>query len=264
MRPLVLFGDTHLFPKSVLFKAAAGRFEWIDGNRLVEPVDGELMAWEKFCEHRVRKAFGHAIPRHEMMLNEYFQSDKAYIEQVHLDVFGYSAGIDPLTFRGVGVVKSRRNARHDGRVVQFPISKPDPRKVYQKLIDNELHVLRRQDYRGEVEDIRLCTLRGKPIVCYLKRRLTASRFLNANTSAYLVMDVRDVLSAEELALIAAFCKAAYFDYGGLDILRDRKTMKIYIVDANNTPRGPPKELLGAEKEYALARIGDAFVELLSD
>lgn len=263
MKPLVLFGDTHLFPKSVLAKAAAGRFEWIDGNRLSGPVDGELMAWEKFCEHRVRKAFGHAIPRHEMVLNEHFHSDKASIEQVHLDVFAYSAGIDPLTFKGVGVVKSRRNARHDGRVVRFPIARPDPRKVYQRLIDNEVDVARRQDYRGEVEDIRLCTLRGRPIVCYLKRRLTVSRFLNANTSAQLVNDPRDVLSAEELALVAAFCKAAYFDYGGLDILRDRKTMKIYIVDANNTPRGPPKELPDDQRDEALRRIGDAFVELLS-
>lgn len=256
MNPLVLFGDTHLFPKSVLFKAAQGRFEWIDGNRLSAPVDGVLMAWEKYCEHKARKSFGHVMPRHEMMLNEYFHSDKGSIEQVHQDVFGYSAGIDPLSFKGDGVVKSRKNAVHDGKVIAFPIAEADRRKVYQILIDNEV---------GEafVEDIRLCTLRGKPLVCYLKHREKASRFGNANRSAQLVDDVRDVLSAGELALVETFCKAAYFDYGGLDILRDGKTMKIYIVDANNTPRGPPKELPDDQRDEALRRIGDAFVELLS-
>lgn len=255
MLPLVVFGDTHLFPKSVLFKAAQGRFEWIDGNRLSEPVDGVLIAWEKYCEHKVRARFGHAIPQWLPLMNETFQSDKANVEKVHRKVFGYSAGVDPWRFEGEAVVKSRRNARHDGRVTQLPIANPDPRKVYQLLIDNEVA-------GGEVEDIRLCTLRGLPLVCYVKRRPKATRFLNANSSAQLVKDPRDVLSKAELALIAAFCEAARFDYGGLDILRDRKTMKIYIVDANNTPRGPPKELPEHEQREALLRIGDEFVELL--
>lgn len=257
MKPLVLFGDTHLFPKSVLFKASHRRFQWIDGNLLKAPVDGVYMAWEKFCEHRVREAFGHLIPPDVKVLNETFQSDKAFVESTHRVAFGYSAGVPPKTFKGIGVEKSRRNARHDGRVIQFPIAEPDTRaKVYQMLIDNEVG-------DGFVEDIRLCTLRGAPLVCYLKHRPVTARFLNANSSAQLVIDVRDVLSKAELALIAGFCEKARFDYGGLDILRDHKSGKIYIVDANNTPRGPPKELPDDQRDEALRRIGDAFVDLLS-
>jgi hypothetical protein len=175
------------------------------------------------------------------------------LEKAHLAVFGYSMGVDPLTFEGEAVRKSRKNARHDGKIVTLPVAEPLPSKVYQLLIDNR--------DGNQVEDIRLCTLRGRPIICYRKRRPVAERFLNTLSSAEIV-EPEDMLSAQELNLVADLAAALGMDYGAFDIIRDRKTEKIYVCDANNTPRGPPKALDAGQSARALGQIGAAFAELL--
>ncbi len=254
MKPLVLFGDTHLFPRSVLFKALSrARLKWIDGNGLREPVGGVLLAWEKYCTHDSRAKGRRAIPAGAELLNEHFHSGKDVIDAVHCRVFGYGLNVDPLTYRARGVRKSKKNARHDGILVDMPVAEPMPSKVYQRLVRNE--------HGGEVEDIRLCTLKGKPLICYRKRRPIAERFLNTLSSAAIV-PVADMLTADELLLIESFCGEARMDYGALDILRDTDDGRIYIADANNTPRGPPKALSELESARALKIIGGAFAEFL--
>ena len=150
--------------------------------------------------------------------------------------------------------KSKRNARHDGCIVRLPIDDPMPSKVYQRIVDNSRG--------GEVEDIRLEVLRGNPVVCYIKRRKIEERFLNTLTHAEIVR-VGDLLTDAELMRIHAYCVVAGLDYGALDILRDRKTEKIYVCDANNTPRGPPVALSAGESARAERAIGEAFSELLA-
>jgi uncharacterized secreted protein with C-terminal beta-propeller domain len=62
--------------------------------------------------------------------------------------------------------------------------------------------------------------------------------------------VEEVFSADELAAIGRFCAEMKLDWGGLDILRDKATNKIYIVDANKTDMGPPTALPIADKMAA--------------
>lgn len=254
MKPLIIFGDVHKFPKSDLCRALVHcGIKWIDGNRLQKPARGVCMAWEKYPECTVRARFRHAIGDRPL-LNEFFDTSKTLVERAHLSVFGYSMGVDPRTWEGEGVRKSKKNARHDGITVRMPIGDPMPSKVYQILIDNRIN-------DREIEDIRLVTLKGNPVIAYLKRRLIGERFLNTLTSAEIVA-VPDVLTRDELGRISDFCGAMGADYAGLDILRDRKTEKIYVIDANGTPRGPPQALSELESARALGTIGQAVAGFL--
>ena len=72
--------------------------------------------------------------------------------------------------------------------------------------------------------------------------------------------VKQVISVKEYALIVRFCKEIGLDTGELDVLRDKDTGKIYIVDANNTPGGPPLEFTPEELETVLQLQADAFAK----
>jgi hypothetical protein len=231
----------------------AARLRWIDGNKLRNPTGGVHMAWEKYPECNIRARFAELIGDNWLM-NEHTDSRKHVIEAAHVKAFGYGLAVDPLTYEGDAVRKSKRNARHDGCIVRLPITDPMPSKVYQIIIDNSRV--------GEVEDIRLGTLLGKPVICYIKRRKIDERFLNTLTHAEIV-DVGAMLSDLELSQIEAYCAAARLDYGELDILRDRKTGRIYVCDANNTPRGPPAILSNEESARAQRTIGAAFADFLA-
>ena len=253
-KSLILYGDTRKFPKSSLYKGlrAAG-LRWIDGNKSRAPAKGVHMAWEKYPECNIRARFALAIGN-SWLMNEHMDSRKDVIELAHVRAFGYGLAVDPLTYEGDAVRKSKINARHDGCIVRLPIADPMSSKVYQIVIDNSRG--------GEVEDIRLETLLGKPVICYIKRRKLGERFLNTLTHSEIV-SVGDMLSDLELLQIEAYCAAAHLDYGALDILRDRKTGRIYVCDANNTPRGPPAILSENESARAQRSIGAAFAEFLA-
>ena len=51
------------------------------------------------------------------------------------------------------------------------------------------------------------------------------------------------------------------DYGELDVLRD-KDGRIYVVDVNNTPAGPPKKLPNQACRIALKRMSKSFAQML--
>lgn len=160
--------------------------------------------------------------------------------------FGYSLSLNPLTGSGEAVEKGEANGIHDGRIVTLPCP-PQADKVYQRLVDN-----RGDD--GLMEDLRTPTIGGVPIVVFIKRRPEAVRFSNDNFDCWL-RPVEDVFSSDEIDAIGRFCSILKLDWGGLDILRDRASGLIYIVDANRTDMGPPIALPLPDKlkaTYALA------------
>ena len=57
-----------------------------------------------------------------------------------------------------------------------------------------------------------------------------------------------------------FARALGIDYGELDILRDRDDGRIYIVDVNNTPFGPPNHLPWSDSRRAVRRLAHAVSE----
>lgn len=156
---------------------------------------------------------------------------KKHVDQIFGNIFGYKTIIDPTTFKGKCVKKGDMNAVHDGTIVECPIEKPDPEYIYQKLINNKAN-------EHFIEDIRVPIFKDHIPFVYIKNRPIDTRFASLNSKVS-VAETEKILSKEEVNKILLFCHEMGLDYGELDVLRDRDDKKIYIVDANNTPGGPP-------------------------
>jgi hypothetical protein len=158
---------------------------------------------------------------------------KKTVMRAAAEVFGYDYEIDPEVYHGVFVCKSDLNAKHDGIVLHAP-TEPNPRYVYQRLINNSIG-------DGLVEDIRLIYMSGLLDFAYRKVRPINHRFSNTNSAVYIV-PTSDVISAEEQDQIAVLCKSTGLQYGEIDTLRDRDDLRLYVVDINRQPNGPPNGL----------------------
>ena len=176
---------------------------------------------------------------------------KSRVSEAFEKVAGYGLGVNPETYSGMIVDKSEINAAHDGRIIAGPLPREEGR-AYQKLIDNEIP-------GGLVEDLRTCTVGGEPTVVFIKRRPISKRFLNENTEVF-IKNAQEVFSSDELDVIRAFTKEINLDWGGVDVLRDAKDGRIYIVDANKTDMGPPVALPLGQKLRATRRLARAFAE----
>ncbi|MEQ8406467.1 MAG: hypothetical protein RKE49_15330 [Oceanicaulis sp.] len=189
-----------------------------------------------------------APPGLRMMNGACKDVSKSHVSDVFEQVSGRALAVDPETFAGAMAVKSEKNGAHDGRVVNGPC----PRAlglVYQRLVDNLAE-------DGLVEDLRCPTVDGEIPVVFMKRRPAQTRFANANAEV-MKLDPRTVFSAEERRLIKRFCAAMGLEWGGLDVLRDRRDGMIWIVDVNKTDMGPPTALplsdkMAASRTLALA------------
>lgn len=179
-----------------------------------------------------------------------FDIRKSVVARVFEETFGYALDIDARVWRGPAVEKSEGNGRHDGRIVECPIAAPKRDHVYQRLVDNTF------DGRDHI-DIRTPIVGGKVPFVYLKRREPSLRFSNENYRVDLA-DADAVLSRKEQQKISEFADAMRLDFGGIDVLRDRKDGRIYIVDANKTDMGPPSALKSQDKLKAMRGLADAF------
>ena len=180
---------------------------------------------------------------------------KRNINKTFEEVFGYPLEVDPRKYSGECVMKLNWNALHKGRTIHCPIESVDEEYVYQKLIRNE-------NDDGLVEDMRVPVFGDKTPFIYLKYRTVKDRFVDrvhTNTKAT-IGEVADFLSIEELEKIHCFCKRIGMDYGEVDVLRDSVDERIYIVDANNTPSGPPSPISKKEGKIAVKRLSAAFEE----
>jgi hypothetical protein len=179
---------------------------------------------------------------------------KGRVAQVFEEVFGYPLALDPSEGSGPCVEKGEANGVHDGRVVERPL-KPRPGKVYQRLVDNIRD--------GLAVDLRTPFVGGRPVVVFVKRRAAHDRFANHNASVSLKRP-REVFSNREIEKLSAFAQAMDLDWGGLDVLRDRATGRIYVVDVNKTDMGPPLALPFHKKIAAVARLGRALRRLIEE
>lgn len=181
---------------------------------------------------------------------------KSQVAKVFAETFGYSLAVDPGNHVGLAVEKSEINAAHDGAVIQCPAPAQTGR-VYQKLI--ECRAALNPDL---VEDLRTCTVGGKPACVFLKRRPVTKRFSNSNVEVKLAR-VDAIFSRAEQDQITAFTRGLGLDWGGLDVLRDRGDGRLYIVDANKTDMGPPIALALPEKVEATRMLAQAFRDFVS-
>ena len=150
-------------------------------------------------------------------------------------VFGYDLHVDPFQTNDLFVVKNNINGKHDGFVSSNKSLTTESYNihihngmVFQKLIHNEINEDITLHYRVPVFFCKMI-----PLV-YEATVLNKHRFKPKNKTTIVKRDV-DVFSNEEIIKIFEFCKQMQLDYCELDILRDNHDMKIYIIDANDTP-----------------------------
>ena len=179
---------------------------------------------------------------------------KEHVDQVVHEAFGYNAKIDPITYRGRIVEKSNLNGRHDGRIIEGPITHINKDKVYQKLIEN-IH-----DERLVV-DMRVPVFKHIIPFVYLKYKPIETRFgLSAKAG---LTQIENVFSKEEIAKCMSFCRKMGLDYGELDMGRDVHDGKLYIFDANNTPTVRYVGHSMREKSMIIRQLSEAFEEAFS-
>ncbi len=179
---------------------------------------------------------------------------KSTVAAVTEAAFGYPLGLDPRTHRGEAVEKSELNGVHDGRLVQCPCE-PAPGKTYQRVIKTE-------GDDGVALDLRTACVGGRAVVVFVKTKPAGARFSIQNT-AVAAMSPEAVFSVEERDQIARFCAAMKLDWGGLDILRERSSGQLYIVDVNKTDTGPAVVLSWRDRVFATRRLAKALTEMVS-
>ncbi|MEY3835016.1 MAG: hypothetical protein RI989_444 [Bacteroidota bacterium] len=180
---------------------------------------------------------------------------KERVHVVHLEALGYSMNLNPRTYIGVAVEKSDENAVHDGQEVICPMAYPKTDAVYQKVLDNT-------NENGEYVDIRVPVIQGKIPLVYLKFKTKKNRFTNKAHRATL-HSPREIFSSEEIEQIEKYALAMKVDFCEFDVLRHKGNKKIYIIDVNKTPYGPPHPLGKKDQEIALQKLSEAFMRLIN-
>ncbi|MHA6289258.1 hypothetical protein [Maricaulis sp. CAU 1757] len=191
------------------------------------------------------------LPAGTLAINRDCQSiAKSHVAEVFEECFGYSLAVDPAHWTGPMVEKSERNGAHDGRIISGPCE-ARPGHVYQRVIDNTVA-------GDKVEDIRCPTLGGHIPLVMLKRRPLADRFSNSNDTVS-VAETDSVFTPDERDRLAAFARRMKLDWGGLDVLRDRRDGRIFVVDVNKTELGPPVAMGLEDRIHVTRRLADAFL-----
>jgi hypothetical protein len=179
---------------------------------------------------------------------------KQHVQEVFEAVFGYGLAVDPRTHRGRAVRKSDDNCRHDGAIVECPLDPgTEEGVVYQKLVETD-------NGAGYCLDHRVPIYGGEVPLVYLKYRPTHNRF--ATFEGAEIVEPGDVFTPEELEQLRQFARAMGLDFGEMDVLRDNEDQRLYVVDVNNTPAGPPPKLQAEELREAAARLAAAYRALI--
>ncbi|RFC55289.1 hypothetical protein [Brumimicrobium aurantiacum] len=144
------------------------------------------------------------------------------------------------------VKKNDLNAKHDGEILQEPIDSIEQGYIYQILIDNS----HEEDL---VMDIRVPVVGEVLDFVYLKYRNISERFKNTTVDTK-IKKTSEIFTDGEIKLLNAYCKQLKLEYGELDVLRDKHNNKIYIVDVNNTPYGPPANTSKQNSIFAIREI----------
>lgn len=179
---------------------------------------------------------------------------KKRVAEAFQEVFGYALAVDPLRFEGVMVEKPNGNHTFDGRVLQGPLGREDAdlERAYERYVDTVVG--------GQAVDLRTPIYGQEIPVVYDKRRPHDAGLKDVRSAK--MRDPNEVYSPSERDRLLRFSEALGLDYGELDVLRDVRDGRIYIVDVNNTPAGPPKQMSNPEIAAALRLLSPSFDRLL--
>ncbi len=178
---------------------------------------------------------------------------KLHVDEQFKQVFGYSSQVNPMEYEGLIVKKNDINAKHDGHIIQGPISKEDWEEgyIYQLLIDSS-------EGENTVIDLRVPVVGTVCDFVYKKYVDKENRFAVRGTRVAEIYQTNELFTQEEIELMNQFCKNMHFDFGEMDVMRHRADGKIYIIDVNNTPQGPPKKFTKEQTRRVLTALSESF------
>ena len=239
--------------KRASIMAYADALKWVVTNRPETPVQfNGTTALKLAFDDRTEKR--QSLPG--MWNGQCLDISKSTLDRHHRAVFGYGLAVDPTSHSGSMLEKSEGNAVHDGREIQGPLdpSQVQPGKVYQRILDNRTE-------QGLYEDLRVVVIDGQLPVVYRKRKSQDVRYTNETVEVDLAKSPKSVLSEAEIAQILAISVKMSAGFAELDVLRDRQDGRIYCVDLNPTPYGPPAGIKEMDRIVAIESVMDLLLKI---
>lgn len=194
------------------------------------------------------------VPGHSVLNAGVTDISKSRVAAMFGKVAGYDLLLDPTTHQGEAVEKSELNGKHDGRLVQCPTA-AQPGRSYQRFIDSSDGVTA-FDYRTTI-------INRKPQFVLVKTKPASDRF-SIHNATVTFRELGEVFSAGEIGLIQRFAEEVQLDWGAFDILRDRASGRIYVVDVNKTDTGPAVDLSFRCRERLKRAISNAFFGMVQE
>jgi hypothetical protein len=208
--------------------------------------------WEDTTFRNSDEIFSKLTPGHKVLNIKCKDISKVFVDLTFEKVFGYGLNIDPGKYKGECVKKSNLNAKHDGIIINYPAEKIEDGFIYQRILNNR--------FDDElVFDIRIPVVKDNIPFVYLKFKKIEERFTN-NIYKSTLEETSKYLSKDEIKKIILFCSQIGLDYGELDVIRNKDDNKVYIVDVNNTPWGPPFRLPENDGKTAIEKLAEVFAE----
>jgi len=243
---IIAFPD---FPskRTTLFKIAK-RYKYRLTNKILSKPD--LVVYFHDSTHGDNGALKRLYPQKNIININCIDISKKKVDEIHSTVFGYNTFINPLTYSGVAVLKSDLNAMHDGRKIDCPVNHIEGGGVYQLLINNDCG-------NDLVMDYRVVVIGNAVPIVYKKFKAMENRFTNVVERSELC-NTSQLLESQEVDSIIKFSRAIGADFCELDVLRNKDDNKIYVIDVNKTPYGPPAGLPHDQTKKAVEILSTTF------
>lgn len=211
--------------------------------------------WEDRTFRQGRAALEEVCAREKIINYHCTNISKERVEEVFEQVFGYSLRANTAT-AGPMLRKSNYNGAHDGKVIQGPVTEIEEGVVYEKLLNNQLS-------ENLFQDMRVTYLKGMIPLISLRFHDRECRFGKVRRAT--VEKVEDHLSSREIEQIRHFCRQLGFEYGDLDLIRNRDDQRLYIVDANPTPSVPSSSVMDPPlRTFMIQELSAAFKKAFLD
>jgi hypothetical protein len=215
-----------------------------------DPAEADAVFWFE----DVTQGVAPRIPGHQVLNAGVSDISKTSVADAFGRVAGYSLRLDPSTHQGEAVEKSELNGKHDGRLVECPRA-PQPGRSYQRFIDSSDGVTA-FDYRTTI-------VNRRPQFVLVKTKPAADRFSIHNVTVKF-RELSEVFSPAEIDLLTRFAQEMQLDWVAFDVLRDRGSGQIYVVDVNKTDTGPAVDLSFRCREKLKRAISRAFYTMLQE
>ena len=108
----------------------------------------------------------------------------------------------------------------------------------------------------------MVVIAGQLPLVYCKRKTEDVRYTNETVEVDLVKSPKSVFSVAEIGKILSFSAKMCAEFAELDILRNREDGRIYCVDLNPTPYGPPAGLTAMERNESAMVVSEVIRKLV--